>query len=178
MIIIFICFMIVIILGMLILKNAKIVKEMVKNDKLNNMVNKFPENIEICKSILKNLRSENVEIKKEEESKTSLYIATSNTIIIANIRDSFTRVQTIAHECLHSVQNRKLLLFNFFYSNLYLLYFAIISILTILGIIKNGILHIEILTIVGFIYYAVRSFFRNGCYDKSTICSKRIHQRK
>ena len=37
----------------------------------------------------------------------SLYIVATNTILISNIKDTFTRVQTIAHECLHSIQNKK-----------------------------------------------------------------------
>ena len=76
----------------------------------NEIANKLPENKEICKAILKKLHNENVKIQENEDkdNKTSLYIAISNTIFIANIKDTFTRVQTIAHECIHSTQNKKL----------------------------------------------------------------------
>ena len=37
---------------------------------------------------------------------------------IANINKTCTRIQTIAHECVHSIQNRKLLMFNFIFSML------------------------------------------------------------
>jgi len=101
------------------MKNAR------NNEKLDNITSKFPENKEICESILKMLNNTKVEIKETEDkdNKTSLYIAISDTIFIANIKDTYTRIQTIAHECLHSIQSRRLLLFNFIYSNIYILYF-------------------------------------------------------
>ena len=172
MIIILICLILVIFLGIIMLEKVKIVKKLIENEKLKNMVNKFPENIDICKNILKKLENESVEIKQEDENKTSLYIAISNKIVIANIKDTFTRVQTIAHECIHSVQNRKMLLFNFIYSNIYLIYFALIIILTIFGIIKNSMLHIEILTIAGFIYYAIRSYLETDAMTKARFLAK------
>ena len=172
MIIIIICSIVAIILGLLILKNAKLLKEMAENNELNNIVNIFPDNVEICKSILKKLGNESVEIQQDDESKTSLYIAISNKIVIANISDSFARVQTIAHECLHSIQDRKLLLFNFVYSNVYIIYFLAICILTIFGIIKNSMLHIQILTIAGLIYYAVRSYLETDAMTRARYVAK------
>ena len=172
MIIIIICSVVTILLGVLILKNAKPLKQMAESNELNNIVDKFPENIEICKSILKKLGNESIEIQEDNESKTSLYIAISNKIVIANIRNNFARVQTIAHECLHSVQDRKLLLFNFVYSNLYIIYFIAICLLTIFGNIKDGMLHIEILTISGFIYYAVRSYLETDAMTKARYIAK------
>ena len=99
----------IIILGLLILIigtgyfifNIK-VKEMKnagKNKKLDEITSRFPENKEICKTILKKLNNEKVKIKENEDkdNKTSLYIAISDTIFIANIKDTYTRIQTIAH---------------------------------------------------------------------------------
>lgn len=71
--------------------------------------------------------------------------------------DSFTRVQTIAHECLHSVQSKKMLWFNFIFTNLYLLYFVVITLLAVFGKIMNGMLQLEILTIFGMVQYFIRS---------------------
>ena len=101
------------------LKEIKKVKEIGYDKELNEITNKLPENKEICESILKKLGNEKVEIKEEKESKSSFYFVLTNSILIANIKDTFTRVQTIAHECLHSIQNRRTLLFNFVFSNLY-----------------------------------------------------------
>lgn len=152
--------------------NIKKVKSFSKNERLDKLVNKLPDNITICKSILKNLNNENVKLKEETETKTSLYIVATNTISIANIKESFTRVQTIAHECLHSIQSRKKLMFNFIYTNIYIIYFLVISFLTIFGKIQNVMLQIEILTIMGFIHYFVRSYLEMHAMLKAKYLAK------
>lgn len=156
--------------------NIKIkeIKKAGKNEKLDKLVNKFPENKEICEAILKKLNNTKVKIKENEDknNKTSLYIAVFDTIFIANIKETYTRVQTIAHECLHSIQNRRLLLFNFIYSNIYIIYFIISVILTILGIFKDMKLQIIILTMLGFFYYVVRSYLENDAMIKAKYLAK------
>ena len=149
--------------------NIKEIKKVGKNEKLDELTKKFPENEEICKDILKKLKNENVKVVQNEnkENKTSLYIAISNTIFIANIKDTYTRIQTIAHECLHSIQSRKMLLFNFFYSNFYLIYFIIATVLTVFGIIKNYYLSIVILILLSYIYYAIRSYLETDAMTKA-----------
>lgn len=145
-----------------------------KNKKLDELTSKFPENKEICKSILEKLDNSNVKIKENEDkdNKTSLYIAMSDTIFIANIKDTYTRIQTIAHECLHSMQSRRLLLFNFIYSNIYILYFALSIILTIFGVFKDTKLQIIILTILGFFYYVIRSYLETDAMTKAPYLAK------
>ena len=105
--------------------NKKEIEQIAKNEKLDNIVSKFPDNIEICKDYLKMLKNDKVKIEEDKNATNSLYIAISNKILIADLKESYTRIQTIAHECLHSIQDRKLLLFNFFYSNIYIIYFLI-----------------------------------------------------
>lgn len=154
--------------------NIKEIKKVGKNEKLDELTKKFPENEEICKSILKKLKNENVKVvqNQDKENKTSLYIAISNTIFIANIKDTYTRIQTIAHECLHSIQSRKMLLFNFFYSNFYLIYFVIITLLTVVGVIKNYYLNIVILILLSYIYYIVRSYLETDAMTKARYVAK------
>lgn len=149
--------------------NIKKIKEAAKNEKLDKLVSRFPENEEICKSILKKLQNEKVTIKQNEdkEDKTSLYVAISNTIFIANIKDTYTRIQTIAHECIHSTQSRRMLLFNFYYSNIYLIYFATSVILTICKVFKNYNLQIIILLLMSVIYYIIRSFLETDAMTKA-----------
>ena len=110
-----------------------------------------------------------VKIKKNEdkENKTSLYIAISDTIFIANIKNTFTRIQTIAHECLHSIQNRRMLMFNFYYSNIYLVYFALSIIFTISGVFKNYNLQVIILLLMSFVYYVVRAYLETDAMLKA-----------
>lgn len=152
--------------------NIKKVKEIADNKRLNELTNKFPENLDICKSILKDLNNENVKIEEEKESKTSLYLVMQNKIIIANNRESFTRIQTIAHECIHSIQSKRMLMFNYIYSNFYLIYFALISVLTIFKIVNNTMLQVEILTILGYIYYFIRNMLENDAMIKARYLAK------
>ena len=144
------------------------------NKRLDEIASRFPENEEICKEILEKINNTKVKIKENEdkENKTSLYIAISDTIFIANIKDTYTRIQTIAHECLHSIQSRKLLLFNFIYSNIYILYFVISIILTILGIFKDTKLQIIILLILSFFYYVIRSYLETDAMTKAKYLAK------
>ena len=98
--------------------NIKEMKEIASNEELNKIAKKYPSNTEICKEILKKLNNTKVKIEENTNSESTLYIAITDKISIGNTHESYTRIQTMAHECLHSVQDRKLLIFNFIYSNL------------------------------------------------------------
>ena len=174
-VIILILLLIIIGIGYVIFNiQLKEMKRAGKNKKLDELTSKFPENKEICKSILQTLDNSKVKIKENEDkdNKTSLYIAMSDTIFIANIKDTYTRIQTIAHECLHSVQSRRLLLFNFIYSNIYILYFALSIILAIFGVFKDTKLQIIILIILGFFYYVIRSYLETDAMTKAPYLAK------
>jgi len=163
---------ILIILKIIFKINFKELKKMETNEALDKITNKFPENIEICKTILKKLKNENVEIEEDKESNTSLYIAISNRIIIANLKKSYVRIQTIAHECLHSIQNKNILLFNFIFSNIYLIYYVIAIILRLFSVFENSLLQILILLILSFIYYMVRSYLETDAMTKAEFVAK------
>lgn len=135
--------------------------------KFNKLVEKYPSNIEICKSILKKLNNKDVKIEEDKNSKTCLYIVQTNKIVIADVKNSYTRIQTIAHECLHSIQKRKILLFNFIFSNVYLLYFVIVGILAIANKIQDAMLYISIMILLSYIYYFVRSYLEDDAMLKA-----------
>ena len=149
------------------LSDIKLLKKIGYDESLNEITNKLPENKEICKHILKIVNNENVKIEESENNQASLYVAVSNSIIIANIKNTFTRVQTIAHECLHSIQNRRTLLFNFIFSNIYQLYFLIICALTIFKLNQYIMLNLFILTTLSAIYYAIRSYLEMDAMTKA-----------
>ena len=153
------------------IKDIQKIKEIGYDKKLNEIGNKFPNNIEICKTILKKLNNKDVKIEEEKDSKTSLYIAISNKIIIADIQDTFTRIQTIAHECLHSVQNKRILLFNFIFSNVFLLYF-LIAIFLILFNVGNAMVFIQTFLVLGIIYCTVRMYLENEAMSKAIYVAK------
>lgn len=154
------------------LKDIKKLKELGYNKELNEITNKLPENKQICQTILKKLHNETVEIKESTDNKASLYIVLSNSILIANIKDTFTRVQTIAHECLHSVQNKRTLYFNFIFSNIYFFYFLVICILTFMRLNSYPMLLLFGLVILGCTYYTVRSSLEMDAMIKATPLTK------
>ena len=163
---------IVIILKFVFEYKLKNLKELGKDKELDKLADKYPENIDMCKSYLKMLNNDSVEIEENKDSQTSLYIAITNKISIANVRNTYTRIQTIAHECLHSVQDRKLLMFNFWFSNVYLLYFLIISILEIFNILPYKNIFLIILILLSFVYYMVRAFLENDAMIKAKYLAK------
>ena len=102
-----------VVLGCLFNYNMKKIKHIADDEELDELAKKYPGNMELCKAYLEKLGNKTVEIEENKESEASLYIAITNKISIANISHSYTRIQTIAHECLHSIQDRKILIFNF-----------------------------------------------------------------
>lgn len=154
--------------------NVKKIKNIAENNKeLDEIVKKYPSNIEICKSILKKLNNEKVKIQEDKEANNCLYIAVSDKILIANMRESFTRIQTIAHECLHSVQDRRILLFNFIYSCFYVTMFYISSILGVLKLIQNKMIFICIYIILSYVYFFIRSYLENDAMIKAKFLAEK-----
>ena len=170
---------IIIIISIILLKlglnihisDIKKIKKIGYDKKLNDIANKFPSNKEICMEILEKLNNKNVNIEETKDSKTSLYIAITNKIIIANINDTFTRIQTIAHECLHSIQNRKILLSNFIFSNISIITFIIFTILILLNI-GNSYTYTQIFIGIGIIGYVIKAYLENEAMSKAFYLAK------
>ena len=153
-------------------KNLKEIKSMENEVELSELTDKLPDNIDVCKKILKKLNNEKVKVEENKDSNTSLYIVLTDKISIANVKNNFTRIQTIAHECLHSIQDRKMLLFNFWFSNVYLLYFVVILVLLALNILKYKMMFISIFIILSMIYYFIRGFLENDAMIKAKYLAK------
>lgn len=155
------------------LKNLKMIKIIGEDKQLNEITNSLPENEQVCKEILSMLGNDSVKIKQgSENSKTSLYVIATNSILIANIKDTFTRIQTIAHECIHSIQDKRLLWFNFIFSNIYLIYFAIITILTLFNKIPFVDVCAIVLVAMSVILYVVRSYIETDAMIKARYVAK------
>ena len=165
--------LILLILAIVYQINIKKVKEFAERKELDEITKKYPSNIEICKSILKKLGNENVKIEEDKEASNCLYIAITNKIIIADVKNSYTRIQTIAHEALHSIQNRRVLLFNFIFSNIYLIYFAIVSIMAIFKILPHKMLFLSIFMVLGYTYYFIRSYLEQDAMTKARFVAEK-----
>ncbi len=162
----------ILVLGYIFNYNMKKIKHIADDKELDEAAKKYPNNIEMCKYYLKKLNNENVKIEENTESEASLYIAIADKISIANISNTYTRIQTIAHECLHSIQDRKILMFNFAFSNIYLLYFLIVCILAVFKLLPYKMMFLSIFLILSLIYYVVRIYLENGAMIKARYLAK------
>lgn len=179
----FIVLLIIVIVMYLILRfifdfNMKKIKELGEDKELDKLTQKYPENVEICKWYLKKLKNKNVKIEEDKNSNATLYLLMSNKIFIANLKESYTRIQTIAHECLHSIQSKKLLWFNFIFSNIYLVYFGVICILALLKILPMKMTFLSIFIVFSLVYYAVRTYLENDAMIKARFLAKEYMQEK
>lgn len=171
-IIVAILVIVLVVLGIICSFNLKKIKQIGNDKVLDELVRRFPSNIQICQYILKKIGNNHTKIKEEKESETSLYLIANDTISIANINDTYTRVQTIAHECLHSIQDKKMLWFNFIYSNIFILSYIIIVLCTIFGVIKNGMFWNVILLVMTIIFYFIRSMLEIDAMLKAKFLAK------
>ena len=158
--------------------NMKKIKAIGEDEELDKLTQMYPKNIEICKEYLKKINNENVKIEEDKNSNTTLYLVMSNKIFNEDLKNSYTRIQTIAHECLHSIQSKKLLWFNFIFSNIYLLYFFIICALAIFKVLPHKMLFLTILMFLGFTFYAVRAYLENDAMIKARFLAKEYMQEK
>lgn len=154
------------------------IKELKKIEQCSSFLkitDKLPDNTKICKEMLEMLNNKNVKIRESEDknNKTSLYIAIKNEIIIANINKLFTRVQTIAHECIHSIQNRKILVANFILSNLDMATFALILILIFFKTTKYYYIYIITYLLISFIGCSIRSYLEIDAMIRAKYLSER-----
>ena len=171
-IVLLISIFVIIVISILMNTSTKKLKEIAEDKELNQIAEKYPTNKEICKTILKKIKNEKVKIEENETSESTMYIAVQDKILIGNTHKSFTRIQTMAHECLHSIQDRKLLIANFVCSNIYLLYFVIMVILLIFRIIQNEMLFLNIFLIISFTYYVVKIYLENDAMIKAQYLAK------
>lgn len=130
--------------------------EGVYNETLSPMVKKIGDNKEIAKEILKYLSNSSTEVEKnmDKNIKSSFYNCNTDKIVIKDTEDleDCSRVVHISHECVHSIQNKKLLKCHFIISNIQILYFLSIFIYFFYN--KNIELRFNLLIIQLFIFIA------------------------
>lgn len=158
--------------------NRKELETIGKDEELDELAKEYPSNIEMCREYLKKLKNEKVKIEENKGAEASLYIAVTDKILIADIQNSYTRIQTIAHECLHSIQNRKILLFNFIFSNIYFIYFIVICALLVFKILPYKMMFLVILLLLSMIYYMVRAYLENDAMIKARYLAKEYMEEK
>ncbi|HJJ12603.1 MAG TPA: hypothetical protein OIM48_04790 [Clostridiaceae bacterium] len=157
--------------------NKKEIMKIVENERLNDRTQELPENVVICKEILKKLNNEKVKVEEEEKTNCFYFIATDK-IILNKDKKFFTRIQTIVHECVHSIQNKNILWFNYIFTNLLNLFWVVITILTVVGVIKNYILFVSIMLILAMVFYVIRSYLEIEAMTKAKYIAKEYLEEK
>ena len=142
------------------------------DEELKNISTKFPEDKEICRTLLNKLNSENIKVILNEEYNSCLYTIYNNTITIGKFKENFMKIQTISHECIHSCQNQLTLWFNFIISNIYNLYFMVILILTLFNKIQHTNIYLYILVMLGIIQYIIRNSLEIDAMTKAPYLAK------
>ena len=128
-----------------------------ESKELEKLSDKFPEEEKICKDILIKLNNNSdVKIEKESEYESCLYTIFNNKITLGKFKQQYIKIQTIAHECIHSCQSKITLWSNFIFTNIYLIYFYTIVILTIFNKLSYTNIHMIILIFLSIIQYIIR----------------------
>ena len=158
------------------LKDLKELKKTNASKENLKLIGDVPDNIEICKEILKKFNNSKVIIENKTDEKSSYYIAISNKIIIGNVSDSFSRIQTVIHECIHSIQDRRVLIANYVLSSISNIYFLILIITAIINRISLKLF--MSFFILQFICYVIRSFLENDAMIRAEYETKKYLKEK
>ena len=171
---ILVCVITLILLKIFLNINFKDIKniEIKSSDDLKGLSDKFPEDQKMCKDILSKLQNKDVKVKLEPEYNSCLYTVFNNTITIGKFQQQYMKIQTIAHECIHSCQNKITLWANFIFTNIYLIYFTVILILTFLNKLSYTNIHAIILIFMSIIQYILRFSLENEAMIKARFIAK------
>lgn len=148
-------------------KDIKVLKTIDSNDDLNGLSSKFPKDEQICNNILTMFNKKDVKIKLESEYESCLYTIFNNTITIGKFKQNYMKIQTIAHECVHACQRKRLLWSNFIISNTYYFYFVIILMLALLNKLQYSNIHSLVLIFLSIIQYILRFSLENEAMIKA-----------
>ncbi len=172
-----ICFIgILIMLGIVYILMGTRIKELkrLKNKpEYDAITAKLADNMTLGKLILTKLGNQHTIIEETNDLQT-LYIAISDKITVSKEEKNYTRVQTLVHECIHSIQPRKILLFHFIFGNIYFLSIFVVSILTIFHMIPNKILTFNILLIMAILFFTVKIYLELDAMTRAPFITEKI----
>lgn len=147
--------------------------DLLDSEELQNISKKFPEDKKICEDILKSIGNSNLKIKIEKEYNSCLYTIFNNSITIGKFKENYMKPQTIAHECIHANQSKKLLWFNFIFTNIYLIYFVITLILTFFNKLQSTNIFLIVFIFLSMLQYVVRFSLENEAMIKAKYVSEK-----
>lgn len=119
--------------------------------KADAIVEKLPSNTEIASDVFNMIENTTTKMVLEESTKASYYVFLTDTIYLSNnaeVKNRYTRLCTLCHEMIHSIQPKWLQKLNFAFSNFELLSFIVILILFFLKIAVPYLLGIYIVILI------------------------------
>ena len=140
--------------------------------KLNDIILKLPRNKEVAEEILKLLQNENTKCVLDKDIKNSYYVYLNDTMYISDndkTKNDGTRICLVAHECWHSIQSKLLQKLNFIFSNIELVLFVIVAIISFF---TTSSLPVYIYAIINIISLIFRFILEQGAIKNSLIVSK------
>lgn len=172
--VIIVCTVTLILLKIFLNINFKEIKklEVRSSEELEELSKKFPTDEKICKDILNKLDNKDVKIKIEPEYNSCLYTVFNNTITIGKFQQNYIKLQTLAHECIHACQSKRMLWSNFIFSNIYLIYFVLILILAFFNKLPYTNIHTIVLIFLSIIQYIIRFSLENEAMIKAKFIAK------
>lgn len=140
--------------------NIKVLK---KNSKekynIENIISKLPSSDMMAKFILNMLNNKRTKYIFDEDIKGNYYVYLSDTIYLSNKQNSkknYERLCVISHECVHSIQPKVIQNLNFIFSNLELIMFVILVVLSFFKITSiHAFYGYLVINIIGLIFRLV-----------------------
>lgn len=172
--VILVCAITLILLKIFLNINFKEIKKLKvrSSAELEELYKKFSNDEKICKEILNKLDNKDVKVKTEPEYNSCLYTVFNNTITIGKFKQDYMKLQTIAHECIHASQSKRVLWSNFIFSNIYLIYFVVILVLAFLNKLPYTNIYTVILIFLSIIQYIIRFSLENEAMIKAKFIAK------
>lgn len=129
--------------------------EAIHDEEISPILKKTGDNEVIAREILSKLNNEHTKIEKNKDDKikASFYNSNIDKIVIKDTKDleDLSRVVHIAHECVHSIQDKKIQKIHFIVSNIQILYFLAIFIYFFYN--KNTELRFSLLLVQVFVFF-------------------------
>lgn len=141
-------------------------------EELEKVSKKFSNDEKICNDILSKLDKKDVKVKIEPEYTSCVYTIFNNTITLGKFKQDYMKPQTIAHECIHASQSKRMLWANFIFSNIYLIFFVVISALTFFSKVHNTNVFAIILIFASIVQYILRFTLENEAMIKAKYLAK------
>ncbi|MBR4110079.1 MAG: hypothetical protein IKK43_00065 [Clostridia bacterium] len=151
----------------------KKIKEEACDEKYDNKIATLPDNKQVCSELQKMINKE-CEIQLDDNTRSSAYIFFLDKIILSNnemSKKSFSRILFIAHECIHSIQSRKMHIANFTLKNILNIFTFVLFIVLFLNKISVELLLTYFL--VAFISFCINMILETDAIYRSLILARK-----